>query len=593
VALPAVEKAAHLPGDRRDEMTEPALRTLVVEDDSVARRLIHEVLQLRGHQVTACADGETGWAGYQRDQPHLVLLDLNLPGMDGIDLCRRIRKVPTVHEPVVLFISSVENREALERALEVGADDYLLKPVNDRNLYMRLRIAERRVREIRERKELESRLREDALRDPLTGLVNRSFLAERIGHALRRAQRGEEYRFALLQVDLFDFGAVNDRFGREAGDAVLDAVARRLEDTVRSVDCVARISADTFGILLDGLSDGSDPCRVALRINEDLSAPFRIGDDSVQTAACIGIALSGSGYEDPEEVLKDAHIAVGEAKRHGPGTYRMYDPVLHTKAVARLELEARIRTAVQEDQMKLYYQPVVRVDSGRIAGFEALLRWEDPARGPISAEQFIPVAEKSALIMLLGSWVLDRVVDQLQEWQSDRNGSEPYFMSMNVSGRQFSQPDLADQIANRLDSVGLERDLFHVEITETSLMEKVDVAGRILSSLRDRSIHVHIDDFGTGYSSLSYLSRFPIDTLKIDRSFVAEMHDRQETLEVVRTIVHLAHTLGMSVVAEGVETEAQLDLLRKMDCDMAQGYLFSRAVTAEEVPGLLARASLA
>jgi len=569
---------------------EAGIRTLVVEDDPATRRLLLEVLQARGHEVTACADGETGWATYAQHQPSLVLLDLKLPGIDGIELCRRIRREPGSGEPVVVFITSADDEAALEAALEAGADDYLSKPVNDSSFPARLRIAERRVREVEERRALLSQLQEDALRDPLTGLVNQTFLAARLDHALRRERREKEFRFALLHVDLFDFGAVNDRFGREAGDSVLQALARRLEESVRSVDCVARMGADQFGVLLDGLSDGSDPCRVALRIHADLSSPFPVGASSVSLGACIGIVLSGAGYESADAVLRDAHEATREAKAHGPGTYRMFDPVMHSKAVARMHLESRIRTAVENGEMRLHYQPQIRLDSGRIEGFEALLRWEDPKQGAISAEEFVPVAEKSALITLLGSWVLERSIEQLAEWtaRSNGGGTDPFFLSMNVSGRQFGEGDLAGEISGRLEDAGIDPGLFHIEITETSLMEKVDVAGRVLEDLRKRSIHVHIDDFGTGYSSLSYLSSFPIDTLKVDRSFVGHMEQRAENVEVVRTIVRLAHNLGLTVVAEGVETEGQLALLREMGCDLAQGYLFSRPVPAEEVPGLLA-----
>lgn len=569
------------------------LKALVIHSKSSARRLMQEVLRARGHDVEACADGGTGWKAYQRESHSLVLVDSNSSGLDGLLVCRRIRRAPGSDESVILFVTKAGEEEAIESALEAGADDYLTEPINRDELAHRLAIAERRVRDLRERKELEVHLRQDALYDRLTGLPNLSSLLDRTEQSIRRSQRDEGYRFAVLVVDLRDFASVNRSYGRELGDRLLRGVAGRLEDSVRAIDSVTRIAADRFGILLDDLKDVSDPSRVSARIQESLSAPFDLGGKLIHTNSCIGIALSAGVYEGAEAILQDAQAALDEAKREGAGTYRIHDPVIHARAVARIELEARIRSALEEERMRLHYQPIVRVDTGRIAGFETLIRWQDPERGWIPPEEFVPVAEGSDLILILGSWVLDQAAAQLGEWRELMSKPHPLFLSVNVSGRQFSQLDLSDRIRERLARAKVSHDALHIEITETSLMENTPVAEGVLSALHDLGIAVHVDDFGTGYSSLAYLCRFPIDTLKIDRAFVGAMQHAPENLEVVRTIVRLGHNLGMSVVAEGVETESQFGTLRDLGCDFAQGYLFSRAVDATEVPALVQRGILA
>ena len=485
-----------------------------------------------------------------------------------------------------LFVTGVSRAEALEEALEAGANDYVPKPVDTEEFRVRLSIAERSLRDLRGRKEREANLLHEALFDRLTNLPNLPSLLDRVEHSARRSSRDESYRFAVLVVDLWDFAEINRDHGRAVGDSLLKGVAQRLEEAVRSVDSVSRVTADRFAILLDGLSDVSDPSRVAVRIHQGLSASFELADEGIRMSACIGIALSAGGYEGAEAMLRDAQGALDEAKAEGPGTYRMHDPVMHAKAVARVQLETRIRTGLEQDAMELY-QPIVRLETGRIAGFETLIRWRDKERGWVPAEEFIPIAEGGDLILRIGAWVLDRAVAQLAAWRELMSGEVPLFLSVNVSGRQFSELDLSERIADRLDRAEVPRSELHLEITETSLMERVEVAARVLSSLKERGISVQVDDFGTGYSSLAYLCRFPIDVLKIDRSFVSHMHHTPESREVVRTIVRLAHNLGMSVIAEGVETEGQLAVLREMECDLAQGYLFSRPVSAEEIPGLM------
>lgn len=569
------------------EIAENQLRALIVEDEPGIRLLLQEMLRSRGHEVEACSDGESGWAAVQRNNPHLVFLGLQLAGIGGVQLCRKIRQSPDSDERVILAIAGSEELPALEEALDAGADDYIPKPLEDERIHLRLAMAERRIRDIREWKEVQAHLQRDALRDHLTGLANQAHLRERIEHIARRTSRDERVQYSVMIVDLHGFADMNRTHGRDKGNALLKGVAGRLEEATRSIDTVARVTADRFAILLDGLTDVSDPTRVATRILQSLSAPFDLDGTPIQTGANIGIALSATGYQVPEDVLRDAHSALDDAKREGPGTYRIHDPVMHAKAVARIQLESRIRRGLEEGAMELYYQPVMRLDTNRIAGFEALIRWYDGDQGWIDPEHFIPVAERSDLILAVGSWVLDRVLEQLAEWEDLLRKQDGFFVSVNVSGRQFAQADLAEGIKQRREAAAVPGEWLHVEITETALMESGECVSQVLTELRKQSIHLQIDDFGTGYSSLSYLCRFPIDTLKVDRSFVSRMQHSPENLEVVRTIVQLAHNLGMTVVAEGVETERQLEILREMGCELAQGFLFSRAVTASEAVRML------
>ncbi len=560
---------------------------LVVEDEETTRELLIEILAARGHDVDARPDGESAWTAYRHERYPLVLIDLRLPGMDGLELTRKIRELPEADETVILFVTAVEKRDALEAALDAGADDYVEKPVNQELLHVRLAIAERTVRDLRERKETEARLVRDALHDPLTGLANRNFLEKRVGHSAERSEREKGYLYSVLVVDLDGFTGINERHGEEAGAELLRAVADRLADCVRSVDAVARLRTDEFGLLLDGMNDISDPSRVAARVHESLAAPFRVDGRTVTATACIGIALSATGYENPEEVLNDAYKALGRAKDQGAGSTQMFDPVLHARAMARIELESRIRRATEKRQMVLRYQPVIRVSTGRIEGFEALVRWDDEKRGLVAPSEFIPVAEETGLIVKLGWILLEDALGQLAAWLPELPDDHPLFVSVNLSPKQFGQPDAQDRIRRHLDAARLPGERLHVEISETSLMSHADSAGRTLSRLKESRIRIQVDDFGTGYSSLSNLCRFPIDTLKIDRSFINHMLDSRENLEVVRTIVRLARNLEMTVVAEGVETEGQLEQLRELGCDLAQGYLFSRPVDAERAVRML------
>ena len=428
--------------------------------------------------------------------------------------------------------------------------------------------------------------RHAAFHDALTGLPNRALLLDHLKLAIERARRHPEHMFAVLFIDLDRFKNINDSLGHGIGDHLLVALARRLEGCLRPTDTVARLGGDEFALLIDGLDDARTAIAVAERIQSELMQPFNLSGHEVYTTASIGIALSTTGYEQPEHVLRDADTAMYRAKENGKSRHEMFDTVMHARAVALLKLENDLRRAVERREFEVYYQPIVALDTNRITGFEALVRWRHPERGFVAPDEFIPLAEETGLIFELGRWVLNESCRHLRRLQELT--PHPLTMSVNLSGRQFSQPHLLDQIEQALAETRIDPRRLQLEITESVVMENAESAAAMLVQLRTLGVQLSIDDFGTGYSSLSYLHRFPVSTLKIDRSFIGRMGAGDENAEIVRTIITLAKNLGMLVIAEGVETEAQLAHLRALNCAYAQGYLFSRPVDGERAAALLA-----
>ncbi|MGJ5633080.1 bifunctional diguanylate cyclase/phosphodiesterase [Nostoc sp. CALU 1950] len=431
--------------------------------------------------------------------------------------------------------------------------------------------------EINERKQAEEQLRHNAFHDALTGLPNRAFFIERLKNTLQRAKQQENYLFAVLFLDLDRFKVINDSLGHLKGDQFLIAIANRLEVCVRSTDTAARLGGDEFTILLDEIQSLSDAIKVAERIQQELTLPLELDGQEVFTTASIGIALSSTvDYDQPENLLRDADTAMYRAKVLGKARYEVFNPEMYTNALVRLQLENDLRRAIERHEFQLYYQPIVSLTNGRILGFEALLRWQHPERGLICPTDFIPLAEETGLIVKIGYWALHEACRQMQNWRlSDRINSLEK-ISVNLSVKQFSQPDLIEQIGEILHSTGLDAGSLMLEITESAILENGDEANAALSELRKMGIELSIDDFGTGYSSLGRLHNFPISVLKIDRSFVSPIDGNGKNLEIIETIITLAHKLGMDVTAEGVETKEQLAFLRNLNCECGQGYFFSR-----------------
>ncbi|NJO40312.1 MAG: EAL domain-containing protein [Cyanobacteria bacterium RU_5_0] len=433
-------------------------------------------------------------------------------------------------------------------------------------------------------KQAEEKLVHDALHDTLTGLPNRILLMERLHHVIQLSQRSNTL-FAVLFIDLDRFKVINDSLGHMIGDQLLISIAYRLSGCLRPSDTIARLGGDEFIILLEDIKDNADATQVADRIQRELSLPFNLEGHEVFTAASIGIAFSMTGYTRPDDLIRDADTAMYHAKAAGRGRYEIFHLGMHTHAVELLQLETDLRRAIERQELLLHYQPIVSLRFQRIIGFEALLRWYHPRRGYICPTEFVPIAEETGLIIPIGQWVLRQACQQMRHWQQQFSDREP-IISVNLSSKQFT-PYLIEQISQILEDTGLNARYLRLEITESTLMENAESAIMTLTQLRDLGIQLAIDDFGTGYSSLSYLHRFPIDTLKIDRSFISKIDVDGEQLAIVRTIMTLAWNLGVEVIAEGVETQKQLVQLRSLRCEYAQGYFFCKPVDAEMIAQLM------
>jgi len=438
--------------------------------------------------------------------------------------------------------------------------------------------------------ETKEHFRHAAFHDSLTGLPNRAMFTELLKAEIESSTRRGEYMFAVLFLDLDRFKNINDSLGHTHGDLLLVAFAERLERTLRPVDTLARFGGDEFAILLSGMTDATDAVRVAQRIQDELSQPFVLDKNSAFATASIGIALSSSGYDRPDDILRDADIAMYRAKENGKARYEVFDHGMHARAVSRLQLESDLRQAIEHKEFCVYYQPIVSLQTGRLAGFEALVRWNHPRRGLVSPADFIPVAEETGLIVPIGEWVLNEACARVRQWQIDSPSHRSLSLSVNLSARQVAQPDLLNRIKEALDHSKLSPHCLKLEITESVVMENAEAAAQMFKQLRALGVQLSIDDFGTGYSSLSYLHRFPLNYLKIDRSFVMRLTTDNDNA-IVRTISTLARNLGMEVIAEGIETEEQFQQLKMLGCEYGQGFLFSRPVANEAVAHLLAQDS--
>lgn len=432
------------------------------------------------------------------------------------------------------------------------------------------------IQDITDRKRAEDRLHHDAFHDALTGLPNRALFMDHLKLAIARLQRREDQIFAVLYVDLDRFKIVNDSLGHMVGDELLVGIARRLESCLRPFDTIARLGGDEFTVLLEDIGNGTDVTQIAERIQKELSQPFTLSGREVFSTVSIGIALSCKEYERPEEILRDADTAMYQAKSLGKARHEIFDSGMHAQAIKLLQLETDMRRALERQEFLVVYQPIMSLSTGKLRGFEALVRWPHPERGLISPMDFIPVAEDTGMIVQLGEWVLREACQQMHQWQVLFPSDPAIFMSVNLSVKQFSQQDLIDRVVVILKETKLPATSLKLEITESAVMENVETAIKMLKHLRDLGVQLSMDDFGTGYSSLSYLHRFPINTLKIDRSFITRMVENNENAEIVRTICGLAQNLEMDVVAEGVETPEQLAILRALGCKYAQGYFFSK-----------------
>ncbi|ADU61368.1 MAG: EAL domain-containing protein [Pseudodesulfovibrio sp.] len=442
-------------------------------------------------------------------------------------------------------------------------------------------------RDITDRKEMEEQLRHQALHDPLTELANRTLCLDRVGQAMRRAGRRENYYFALVFLDLDRFKVINDSLGHRFGDLVLMETANRLAQHVRTLDTVSRFGGDEFVLLLDELASPGEAIRIVKRIRDALAKPFIFTGHEVQTTASFGIVLSPIPDIRASDVLQRANIAMHQAKEAGRNRFKVFTTRMLESAVDQLTMENDMRRGLESGEFHVQYQPIMDLDGSDIMGFEALARWDHPERGPIPPAEFIPMAEESGTIIKLGEWVLRESLLTLARWRAATPGAQDIFMSVNLSSKQFARMELDKLVIDALRAADLPPEVLKLEITETALMEHPDAAINVLKRLRKIGVRFSIDDFGTGYSSLSQLQQLPVDTLKVDRSFISRMKSDPENMEIVRAVIALAHSLGLDVVAEGVEDAGQLCSLMELKCESVQGFYFHRPLSPTDAEDLL------
>ena len=683
-------------------------RILIVDDNEMNRDMFARRLERKGYVIRVAEGAQSLLQRIQEEPVDLVLLDVEMPGISGLDALQTLRERYSAIQLPIIMVTAKDQSEDIIKALNLGANDYLTKPIDFPVALARIRTqlshkkAEEALRESEERYALAAQGANDGLwdwnlvdnviyfsprwkmmlgyqdsevsdqpgewldrihfadrqrvkdeiaahqrgltphfesenrvqhkdgsfrwmlsrglavrdasgkpsrmagsqtditggkiADALTGLPNRLLFIDRLGRLIEHAKRHKDYLFAVMFLDLDGFKMINDSLGHVIGDQLLVGVANRLENCLRSSDTVtrieklftiARLGGDEFTILLDQVKDPGDANLVAERLMSTLATPFIIDGKKIFTSISIGIALSSIGYDNPEDLLRDADTAMYRAKSLGKARFAVFDLDMRASVIARLQLETDLRSGLQREEFRNFYQPIVSLDSGQITGFEALLRWQHPTRGLLQPLDFIPVAEETGMIRELGWWNLQRACLQISDWNGRRNGGPPLTMSVNLSVKQFLQPNLVAEIEKLLRETELAPDTLRLEITESTVMVDPSAAVETLLQIKSLGVCLSIDDFGTGYSSLSYLHRFPLDTLKIDRSFTKAIGQGGDSLEIVRTILPMANSLRLNVVAEGVETAEQLAMLRRLRCEYAQGYYFSEPVSADEAGALL------
>jgi diguanylate cyclase (GGDEF)-like protein/PAS domain S-box-containing protein len=684
-------------------------RILIVDDNEMNRDVLARRLERRGYHVSHAASAHELMERIKVDSIDLVLLDIEMPEISGLEALRKIRKMHSPTDLPVIMVTAKNQSEDIVQALDMGANDYLTKPVDFAVALARIstqlahKRAQEELKESEERYALAARgandglwdwnlstnviyfsarwkamlgcledeiadkpeewfehiheadrervkeeiaahqtgltphfesehrvrhkdgtfrwmlsrgvaIRDDSgkpirmagsqtditegkVSDPLTNLPNRLLFLDRLGRLMRHLKRHPDWMFAVLFLDLDGFKTINDSMGHFVGDQLLVGVSKRLENCLRGSDTVARLTektftlarmgGDEFTILLDDIKEPDDANRAAERIMKDLAAPFVVGDKEVFTSASIGIALSNPSYQQAEELMRDADTAMYRAKSLGKSRYEVFDADMRASVMARLELETDLRRALERGELQNYYQPIVALDSGEIMGFESLMRWKHPTRGMLSPEKFISLAEDTGLIRELGWWSLCEACRRLKAWKANLGPDRELFISVNLSTKQFLQPKLVENIAALLRDLDLSPNALKLEITESTVMEDPTGAVEMLQEMKDLGIRLAIDDFGTGYSSLSYLHRFPLDMLKIDRSFISGLSGASQGMEIARTIMPLAKNLHLDVVAEGVETVEQVRELRKLNCKYGQGFYFSEPLSADKVEALM------
>jgi diguanylate cyclase (GGDEF)-like protein len=555
---------------------------LLVEDNPGDARLVREMLNggsSREFDVTHVERlSEARTELIQNNDTRCVLLDLSLPDARRLEALMQLRAAaPDV--PIVI-LSGLQDELLAIKAVQEGAQDYLIKGRVDSDQLGRS------ISYAIERKQTELEYAHQAMHDQLTGLPNRALFMDRLTHALAWARRHES-TFAVLFIDLDRFKLINDSLGHETGDQVLVEVGKRLDEALRSSDTAARFGGDEFIVLCEDITDEQQAIRIAERIVDSLEKPLNLDSDNAFITASVGIVVASETNSDPEMLIREADAAMYRAKKRGVRC-ELFDNDLRARVVERREIEQGLREAIEKQQFRLLYQPQVDLRTGEVVGVEALVRWDHPQRGLLTPADFLSLAEETGLIVPIGNWVLEEALRQAEQWRAARPG-RPVQISVNLSARQHEDPNLVRNIENALAATGTDPANLCLEITETVVMEDVDATLRIFDALKRLGAKLSVDDFGTGYSSLASLRRFPVDSLKVDRSFVSGLGNgfTAEDAAIVTAVISLAHNLGLTAVAEGIETADQLAQLRSMDCDMAQGFYFARPRPAAAIGELL------
>ena len=557
---------------------------LVVDDDPAIRVLVTEILQQIGLAVEQAENGREALDFLEHCQPDVVLLDVLMPEMDGFRTCRAFRALPQGRHVPVLMMTGLDDIASIDHAFEVGATDFITKPLNYTILGHRVRYLLRTMQAFESARRSKREIHHLAFYDALTNLPNRRLFGDRLLRAVESARRNS-HLMGILFIDIDNFKRINDSFGHSIGDKLLRTVAsqllaclRRCDSVSREADdeymSVARLGGDEFTVLLTHLENAEDAARIAKRILDGVSVPFLLGDEEIVVTPSIGISIFPYDGNSVEELVKNADTAMFHAKANGKNNYQFYTNSMSATAFERLSMENAMRRGLGNDEFEVYYQPKIELASNRAIGLEALVRWHHPEMGLVSPADFIPLAEETGLIVPLGEWVLHTVCAQIKNRQVA--GLDPLRIAVNLSACQFRQTMLRQQVRRILDNTGVAPEWLELELTESVIMDDIQTSSTILRELKSMGVGISMDDFGTGYSSLSLLKRLPLDTLKIDRSFVRDITTDADDAAIVDAVISLAHSLRLRVIAEGVETGEQLDFLNSRGCDEVQGYLFSR-----------------
>jgi diguanylate cyclase (GGDEF)-like protein len=570
------------------------IKVLVCDDDPTYLMIMRDTLEAEGFIVYDANDGEMALSQYFTVLPDMVLLDVQMPLLGGFDVCRQIRATEHGKDIPILMVTGADDYVSIENAYSVGATDFLPKPIKWPMIPHRIRYMLRSSNAVESLKENEERLRYLAYYDPLTGLPNRQYFKEQLEAFLGLAKRGQ-YHVAILFIDLDRFKRINDTLGHSYGDKLLVQVAKRIQanlrqsdmvirqDNVTSVPEVARLGGDEFTIFLSNVVSVDAVTQVAQRLLTGLSQPIQLEQYEVVVTPSIGISFYPNDGETVDTLLKNADAAMYFAKDSGRGCFKFYSESLNSRALDRLKIEESLRDALKDDDFELYYQPQVKLDDNSIRNAEALIRWQHKELGMVSPGEFIPIAEESGFIVEIGKWVLRAACTQAKIWLDTLD--HPIKVAVNISARQFKSASFTDDVAQVLKDTQLPAELLELELTESVVMNNVQENIVRLHALKSMGVSLSVDDFGTGYSSLSYLKRFPIDTLKIDRSFIMDIASDENDAAIVAAILALAKSLNLDVVAEGVETESQLQILENMQPDknmLIQGYYFHRPMPAND-----------